>query len=190
MESLPHSSSLPAARTSTRSGREGAAMDSKIEAPFTTETIQKAGGRQQARQPRLIVSYRVRTSAPQMLEDNYLYIKAIVDQQNLGRVEEMAKYQSILQDNLMKLASLADSQPGANAGPAPAAPPAGLPGPIPAGLPGPIPAHVPGPISTGMPGTIPAIGTGVGMAPTPLVQQQQQAAPLAVHGQGPHGMLR
>ncbi|GFH28417.1 uncharacterized protein HaLaN_26902 [Haematococcus lacustris] len=59
-----------------------------------------------------------------MLEDNYLYIKAIVDQQNLGRVEEMAKYQSILQDNLMKLASLADSQPGANAGPAPAAPPA------------------------------------------------------------------
>ncbi|KAL6746425.1 hypothetical protein V8C86DRAFT_2943784 [Haematococcus lacustris] len=166
MESLPHSLSLPAARTSTRSGREGAAMDSKNEAPFTTETIQK------------------------MLEDNYLYIKAIVDQQNLGRVEEMAKYQSILQDNLMKLASLADSQPGANAGPAPAAPPAGLPGPIPAGLPGPIPAHVPGPISTGMPGTIPAIGTGVGMAPTPLVQQQQQAAPLPVHGQGPHGMLR
>eukprot|EP00200_Dunaliella_tertiolecta_P006315 CAMPEP_0202357202 /NCGR_PEP_ID=MMETSP1126-20121109/11324_1 /ASSEMBLY_ACC=CAM_ASM_000457 /TAXON_ID=3047 /ORGANISM="Dunaliella tertiolecta, Strain CCMP1320" /LENGTH=65 /DNA_ID=CAMNT_0048950037 /DNA_START=13 /DNA_END=210 /DNA_ORIENTATION=+ len=46
-----------------------------------------------------------------MLEDNYSYIKAIVDLHNLGRPEEVQQYQEKLQKNLMQLAALADNQP-------------------------------------------------------------------------------
>mmetsp|Transcript_9312 Transcript_9312/g.16473 ORF Transcript_9312/g.16473 Transcript_9312/m.16473 type:complete len:93 (-) Transcript_9312:44-322(-) len=47
----------------------------------------------------------------QMLEDNFTYIKAIVDQQDLGRLDAMAHYQAKLQVNLLQLAALADAQP-------------------------------------------------------------------------------
>jgi len=52
-----------------------------------------------------------------MLEENFVLIRAILDQQNLGRPEEMSRYQEKLQQNLMQLAALADAQ-------SPPAPPA------------------------------------------------------------------
>mmetsp|Transcript_24874 Transcript_24874/g.73549 ORF Transcript_24874/g.73549 Transcript_24874/m.73549 type:complete len:122 (-) Transcript_24874:161-526(-) len=44
----------------------------------------------------------------QLLEENYVYIKAIVDGQNLGRMQQMQEFQGKLQANLMLLASVAD----------------------------------------------------------------------------------
>mmetsp|Transcript_20322 Transcript_20322/g.51471 ORF Transcript_20322/g.51471 Transcript_20322/m.51471 type:complete len:80 (+) Transcript_20322:78-317(+) len=48
-----------------------------------------------------------------MLDDNFTYLKAIVDQQNLQRLPEMQQYQEKLQHNLMLLAKIADgNNPG------------------------------------------------------------------------------
>ncbi|EFN54156.1 hypothetical protein CHLNCDRAFT_135563 [Chlorella variabilis] len=46
----------------------------------------------------------------QMLEDNAKLIAAIVENQNLGKLDQCIEYQKRLQDNLMSLAALADSQ--------------------------------------------------------------------------------
>ncbi|PNW89023.1 hypothetical protein CHLRE_01g055200v5 [Chlamydomonas reinhardtii] len=59
-----------------------------------------------------------------MLEENFKFIKAIAEQQNLGRVQEVHQYQQKLQENLMLLAAVADTysnsaaaaQPGGEAG--------------------------------------------------------------------------
>ncbi|XP_076946004.1 GRF1-interacting factor 3-like [Bidens hawaiensis] len=56
------------------------------------------------------------------LDDNKNLIMAILENQNLGKFQECAQYQAVLQKNLMYLAAIADAQP-----PAPA--PAPTPGP-------------------------------------------------------------
>ncbi|GAX78491.1 hypothetical protein CEUSTIGMA_g5930.t1 [Chlamydomonas eustigma] len=66
-----------------------------------------------------------------MLEENYGYIKAILDQQNLGRLPQMQEYQNKLQQNLMLLAAVADAQPPATTAPATAQQPATAPRPQP-----------------------------------------------------------
>ncbi|PRW59979.1 GRF1-interacting factor 3-like isoform X2 [Chlorella sorokiniana] len=45
-----------------------------------------------------------------MLDENARLIAAIVENQNLGKLNECIEYQKKLQDNLMTLASLADAQ--------------------------------------------------------------------------------
>lgn len=45
-----------------------------------------------------------------MLEENYVYLKAIVEHQNLGRSADVVAYQRKLQENLVTLAGIADSQ--------------------------------------------------------------------------------
>lgn len=45
-----------------------------------------------------------------MLEENSKLIAAIVENQNMGRLDQCIEYQKRLQENLMSLASLADSQ--------------------------------------------------------------------------------
>ena len=59
----------------------------------------------------------------QYLEDNEVLITTILECINTGRVEDAVQYQQRLQQNLMWLAGIADTQPqpGAPAGP-PAAP--------------------------------------------------------------------
>ncbi|KAI3778210.1 hypothetical protein L2E82_07325 [Cichorium intybus] len=45
------------------------------------------------------------------LDDNKNLIMAILENQNLGKFQECAQYQAILQKNLMYLAAIADAQP-------------------------------------------------------------------------------
>ncbi|KVI04609.1 SSXT-like protein [Cynara cardunculus var. scolymus] len=45
------------------------------------------------------------------LDDNKNLILAILENQNLGKFQECAQYQAILQKNLMYLAAIADAQP-------------------------------------------------------------------------------
>jgi len=45
------------------------------------------------------------------LDENYQLILVILDNQNLGKLNECAQYQAKLQQNLMYLAAIADSQP-------------------------------------------------------------------------------
>ncbi|KAI3818994.1 hypothetical protein L1987_12816 [Smallanthus sonchifolius] len=52
------------------------------------------------------------------LDDNKNLIMAILENQNLGKFQECAQYQAVLQKNLMYLAAIADAQP-----PAPGPPP-------------------------------------------------------------------
>ncbi|XP_071690369.1 uncharacterized protein [Rutidosis leptorrhynchoides] len=47
------------------------------------------------------------------LEDNKNLIMAILENQNLGKFQECAQYQHVLQKNLMYLAAIADAQPPA-----------------------------------------------------------------------------
>ncbi|MFS7929748.1 putative transcription factor SSXT family [Helianthus anomalus] len=47
----------------------------------------------------------------QCLEDNKNLIMAILECQKLGRFQECAQYQAVLQKNLMYLAAIADAQP-------------------------------------------------------------------------------
>lgn len=51
------------------------------------------------------------TDVQAMLEENYVLIKTILEQQNLGRLNEMLQYQTKLQENLIMLAKVADAQP-------------------------------------------------------------------------------
>mmetsp|Transcript_1811 Transcript_1811/g.11056 ORF Transcript_1811/g.11056 Transcript_1811/m.11056 type:complete len:125 (+) Transcript_1811:412-786(+) len=53
------------------------------------------------------------------LDENQALIIAIVENQNLGKLNECAQYQARLQQNLMYLAAIADAQPqtGATTGP-------------------------------------------------------------------------
>ncbi|CAI9086940.1 OLC1v1020878C1 [Oldenlandia corymbosa var. corymbosa] len=57
------------------------------------------------------------------LDDNKNLILAILENQNLGKVNECAQYQAVLQRNLMYLAAIADAQPP----PSTSAPPSQLP---------------------------------------------------------------
>ncbi|PSC71322.1 grf1-interacting factor 3 [Micractinium conductrix] len=45
-----------------------------------------------------------------MLEENSKLIAAIVENQNIGKLDQCVEYQKRLQENLMSLAALADSQ--------------------------------------------------------------------------------
>ncbi|CAI7841423.1 unnamed protein product, partial [Closterium sp. NIES-53] len=45
------------------------------------------------------------------LDENKQLILAILDNQNLGKLNECAQYQARLQQNLMYLAAIADAQP-------------------------------------------------------------------------------
>ncbi|KAI3815713.1 hypothetical protein L1987_15392 [Smallanthus sonchifolius] len=63
------------------------------------------------------------------LDDNKNLIMAILENQNLGKFQECAQYQAVLQKNLMYLAAIADAQP-----------PAQTPAPAPAQAPAPAPA--------------------------------------------------
>eukprot|EP00850_Spirogloea_muscicola_P003304 SM000013S26473 [mRNA] locus=s13:489333:490568:- [translate_table: standard] len=49
----------------------------------------------------------------QYLDENKQLILAILDNQNLGKLNECAQYQARLQQNLMYLAAIADAQPQA-----------------------------------------------------------------------------
>jgi hypothetical protein len=65
----------------------------------------------------------------QYLDENKQLILAILDNQNLGKLNECATYQAKLQQNLMYLAAIADAQPqsvqnSSQAGPAPSMQPA------------------------------------------------------------------
>ncbi|KAI3732265.1 hypothetical protein L1987_63469 [Smallanthus sonchifolius] len=51
------------------------------------------------------------------LDDNKNLIMAILENQNLGKFQECAQYQAILQKNLMYLAAIADAQPPASGPP-------------------------------------------------------------------------
>ncbi|KAI7739722.1 hypothetical protein M8C21_025497 [Ambrosia artemisiifolia] len=53
------------------------------------------------------------------LDDNKNLIMAILENQNLGKFQECAQYQAVLQKNLMYLAAIADAQPPAPGPPAP-----------------------------------------------------------------------
>ncbi|KAL6776279.1 CPL7 [Auxenochlorella protothecoides x Auxenochlorella symbiontica] len=46
----------------------------------------------------------------QMLEENAKMIQAVVENQNLNKMDECLQYSKRLQENLMQLAALADSQ--------------------------------------------------------------------------------
>ncbi|KAL8188560.1 hypothetical protein R6Q57_029848 [Mikania cordata] len=52
------------------------------------------------------------------LDDNKNLIMAILENQNLGKFQECAQYQAVLQKNLMYLAAIADAQPPAPGPPA------------------------------------------------------------------------
>eukprot|EP00899_Mesostigma_viride_P024367 jgi/Mesvir1/5114/Mv24080-RA.1 len=51
------------------------------------------------------------TLPAQYLDENQQLILAIMDNQNLGKLNECAQYQARLQQNLMYLAAIADAQP-------------------------------------------------------------------------------
>lgn len=51
------------------------------------------------------------------LDENKQLILAIMESQNLGKINECAQYQAQLQKNLMYLAAIADAQPPASTGP-------------------------------------------------------------------------
>ncbi|DBA69828.1 TPA: SSXT protein (N-terminal region) [Trebouxia sp. C0005] len=52
-----------------------------------------------------------REQIQQELEDNEKLIKAILENMNAGKLQACAGYQKKLQQNLMRLASIADAQP-------------------------------------------------------------------------------
>ncbi|XP_074319921.1 GRF1-interacting factor 3-like [Silene latifolia] len=56
------------------------------------------------------------------LDENKQLIMAIMESQNLGKINECAQYQAQLQKNLMYLAAIADAQPPAPTGPSQASP--------------------------------------------------------------------
>jgi hypothetical protein len=56
---------------------------------------------------------------PQLLEENYVLLKTISEQHNLGRFDDAAAQQARLQANLVALAKVADTQQAAQP-PAPA----------------------------------------------------------------------
>lgn len=60
-----------------------------------------------------------REQIQQELEDNEKLIKAILENMNAGKLQACAGYQKKLQQNLMRLASIADAQPPPVAGPDP-----------------------------------------------------------------------
>ncbi|KAH7441324.1 hypothetical protein KP509_03G033900 [Ceratopteris richardii] len=62
------------------------------------------------------------------LDENKQLILAILDNQNLGKMNECAVYQARLQSNLMYLAAIADSQPQTPSFPSQMNPPAAMPG--------------------------------------------------------------
>uniref|UniRef100_A0A803MUU3 SS18 N-terminal domain-containing protein n=2 Tax=Chenopodium quinoa TaxID=63459 RepID=A0A803MUU3_CHEQI len=51
------------------------------------------------------------------LDENKQLILAIMESQNMGKINECAQYQAQLQKNLMYLAAIADAQPPASTGP-------------------------------------------------------------------------
>eukprot|EP00850_Spirogloea_muscicola_P008470 SM000045S16215 [mRNA] locus=s45:319258:321172:+ [translate_table: standard] len=60
------------------------------------------------------VSHQITTELIQKyLDENKQLILAILDNQNLGKLNECAQYQARLQQNLMYLAAIADAQPQA-----------------------------------------------------------------------------
>ncbi|KAI3705865.1 hypothetical protein L1987_76114 [Smallanthus sonchifolius] len=56
-------------------------------------------------------SDRLSNMSKQYLEDNKNLIMAILEYQKLGKFQECAQYQAVLQKNLMYLAAIADAQP-------------------------------------------------------------------------------
>ncbi|EFJ50468.1 hypothetical protein VOLCADRAFT_120633 [Volvox carteri f. nagariensis] len=51
----------------------------------------------------------------EMLEENFKFIKALAEQQNLGRMQDVIQFQQKLQENLMLLAAVADTYSSASA---------------------------------------------------------------------------
>ncbi|XP_057804271.1 GRF1-interacting factor 2-like [Salvia miltiorrhiza] len=85
------------------------------------------------------------------LDENKNLIVAILENQNMGKIAECARYQAILQKNLMYLAAIADAQP----------PGSGMPSQLPNSL-----------VATQ--GTTPGLQSQI-----PIVQQQQPGAAVA-----------
>ncbi|CAG9461144.1 unnamed protein product [Pedinophyceae sp. YPF-701] len=74
------------------------------------------GVRGDAPAPDQLLPEQVTTEVVQRyLEENELLIKAIVDHQNQGRLDECTQYQAKLQRNLLFLAGIADAQVSAQA---------------------------------------------------------------------------
>ncbi|KAK1415145.1 hypothetical protein QVD17_30917 [Tagetes erecta] len=65
------------------------------------------------------------------LDDNKNLIMAILENQNLGKFQECAQYQAVLQKNLMYLAAIADAQPPAPGPPQQTSTPQMLPNTVP-----------------------------------------------------------
>ncbi|KAI3435916.1 hypothetical protein D9Q98_001974 [Chlorella vulgaris] len=80
-----------------------------------------------APQPAAPVRVLTTVDIQQMLEENAKLIAALVENQNIGKLDQCSAYQKRLQENLVTLASLADSQatPQQQAGAAAAVPSGG-----------------------------------------------------------------
>ncbi|KAL4458560.1 hypothetical protein ABPG75_013425 [Micractinium tetrahymenae] len=77
----------------------------------------------QAQPKRILTTVEIQ----QMLEENAKLISAIVENQNMGRLDQCLEYQKRLQENLMSLAALADSQAQPQQQPAAGGAPGGQP---------------------------------------------------------------
>jgi hypothetical protein len=76
------------------------------QAPTTTATtVAEPGGATSA--PAVVTTELIQ----KYLDENQQLILAILENQNVGKLVECAKYQTKLQENLMYLAAIADAQP-------------------------------------------------------------------------------
>ena len=101
--------SLPSARASAAerdatimSHDQSAAAHASAQGATTTGAAAPAAGAPAVVTTELIQKY---------LDENQQLILAILENQNVGKLVECAKYQTKLQENLMYLAAIADAQP-------------------------------------------------------------------------------